>query len=285
MRVEIFNGKAMALEEAWIATREPEPVPRGTLHVLAIGVNRFDDLDDDAQLEYAAQDARQLAQTLMDGVQGASAQRLFRDVRVHIVADGEGPAPTRQNILAALESLRNARAEDTTILFLASHGMSDTAGDYLFVPRDGSRREIEAAKTRRLSEPSSLIPWERFFEVLRRSAGRRLMIVDTCQAERIEGTLDLHSLAKRSAASDFALLAAAKGSERSQEYPLGGQGLFTYALLRALEGRGDRDGDQVVRLDEAHHYALEFVDKNRDPSGPQTPQLRSPEELREMALR
>ena len=104
-------------------------------------------------------------------------------------------------------------------------------------------------------------------------------MVDTCQAKKIEGNLDFRSLAKRSAASAFALLAAARGDEESQEYRKGEHGLFTYALLDGL-GRPPH-----ATLDGLFRYTSEFVARHHDPKvGAQTPQLLSPPELRQMRL-
>ena len=61
--------------------------------------------------------------------------------------------------------------------------------------------------------------WDDIATALRRTAGRRILIVDTCYARSVEGRADLQSLAKRSAASRFALLLASQSHEESQEYP------------------------------------------------------------------
>ena len=131
----------------------------------------------------------------------------------------------------------------------------------------------------------SLISWETFFDALRSVPGKRLLIVDTCYARKISGTLDIHSLAKRSATSSFALLAASSGNEQSQEFPQGKQGLFTYALLKGLAGNGDINTDGQVTLAELFEFITKFVENNRDKDlGKQTPQLSAPVELRNMVL-
>jgi uncharacterized caspase-like protein len=122
-----------------------------------------------------------------------------------------------------------------------------------------------------------MIPWTVFFDALRQAAGRRILIVDTCHARNIEGRIDLHSLAKRSASSLFSLVAAAKGDERSHEYAKGDHGLFTYALLQALRSGADADGEGYVTLEKAFQAALPIVERLRDRGeGPQTPQLIAP---------
>ena len=110
-------------------------------------------------------------------------------------------------------------------------------------------------------------------------------MVDTCQAKNIAGTLDVHSLAKRSASASFALMAASQGTEESQEYPAGKHGLFTYALLQGLSGKGDGDGDGRITLDELFAFTVGFVKANRPLAHlPQTPQLTAPGTLGAMVL-
>ena len=129
-----------------------------------------------------------------------------------------------------------------------------------------------------------MIPWTVFFDALRQAAGRRILIVDTCRASDIEGRFDLHSLAKRSASSLFALVAAAKGDEKSQEFDKGQHGLFTYALLEALQSKADADRDGHVTLRKAFQAAVPIVERLRKPVGPQTPQLDGPPALYETVL-
>jgi hypothetical protein len=131
----------------------------------------------------------------------------------------------------------------------------------------------------------SLISWESFFEALRSVPGKRLLIVDTCYAKKISGTLDIHSLAKRSVTSSFALLAASQGNEQSQEFPQGKQGLFTYAFIKGLASDGDLNRDGLITLSEIYEFVSEFVKTNRNRSlGKQTPQLAAPVVLKDMVL-
>ena len=70
---------------------------------------------------------------------------------------------------------------------------------------------------------------------MRNTAGRRLLIVDTCQARQISGHFEDSPLIKRSASSRLAFILASKGDEESQEYEAGRHGLFTYGLLEGLQ--------------------------------------------------
>ncbi len=274
IRVESFTGTSMGLAETVVRARgaaRPERT-RGDLYVVAVGVSRFPNLGPDVQLAFAARDAEAFARRLP-----AAAGKQFRRAHVKIVSDSGEVTPDRAGILAALELLQAARAEDTVVLFLASHGLADRQGNYLFVPRDAQAADFRAAAA---GAASSLIGWDVFFDALRGAAGRRLLIVDTCRAKGIAGRFDPASLIKRSAASSFALLVAAGEKEESQEYDPGGHGLFTYALLAAMSPASDADRDGRVTLTEWFGAARPLIDKLRDRTlGPQTPHLVAPAPL------
>ena len=136
------------------------------------------------------------------------------------------------------------------------------------------------------SEPgavTSMVPWTTFVDALADASGRRYLIVDTCHAEQIGGDLELVSLAKRSAASSFALLAAAQGGEESQEMPSVQHGVFTYGLMSAVES--SVKSGTAATVEELFVQAFDFVEKDRpNPRKPQTPQLTAPLSLRQFNL-
>ena len=286
LRVEAFNGRSMGLAEYYLraATANPAPQRRGNLYLLAVGVNHFDHipkgpdriLDD---LEFAAQDADAFAR-LMQGAQGHPYER----VHVKVLSD-RGNLPTRRAVVEALPFLQRAGADDTVVLFLASHGFSDPAGNYFFVPRDATQQDIREALAGRFvdREPKSLVSWRILFDAMRDSAGRRLLIVDTCQSLAVAGSFDARSLKKRTAASRFAMLTASQRNEYSQEYPQGGHGLFTFALLEALK-RPAGAAKQRVTVEDAFEQTSRVVKQLGDARTRQTPQLIAPSFLADTPL-
>ncbi|MBL8288127.1 MAG: caspase family protein [Rubrivivax sp.] len=282
IRVEAFNGVAMGVAEAFVVAPEGVRVaaPPGDLYLLAVGANAFPGLPQSMHLAYAARDAEELASALRARSGGA-----FGRVHVRVLSDGSEAKPDRAAVLQALAFVQQARPQDTAVIFLASHGVSDSAGNYYFVPRDVRAEDLAALDKGPVREGSSLVPWTAFFEVLRGTAGRRLLIVDTCQARNIEGRFEAHPLLKRSAASMFALLVASKGNEESQEYPPGRHGLFTYSLLQALAPESDTNRDGTVSLAEVFDAARPLVERLRDKrTGAQTPQIVAPAALAELPL-
>ena len=202
--------------------------------------------------------------------------------------------PTKKNVLEALKFVQTATADDTVIVALASHGLSDAEGNYYFVPIDGQTKDGVGVRLGR-EDIDSLVSWQSFFDALRVTAGKRLLFVDTCESSDMEGSFDIFSLGKRSTSSKFALLTASQGTEESQEYVVptvpasgagkDGQGLFTYAVLRAVHEQVDDNNDGYTSLGEVFGYAFPFVQENRDKRiGPQTPELIAPRVLKEKVI-
>lgn len=284
IRVESFTGMSMGVAEGFVrapVARATASAPVGDLFVLAIGNNQFPNLSVQAQLEYASRDAEEFAATLARQSPGT-----FRRTHVQVLSDTGQQRADRASIMQAVRFLRFARAEDTVVVFLASHGISDKAGNYYFVPRDATLADMEAISREPARERyDSLVPWTVFFEALRNAAGRRVLIVDTCQARGIEGRFEAYSLMKRSASSRFSLIVAAKADEESQEYEPAQHGLFTYALLQALGPHSDTNGDGRISVRELFDAAGPIVEQLHDrATGPQTPQIVLPRALEHVAL-
>ncbi len=281
VRVEVFNGRSLGVTERYVQG-PPTAVAaqRGDLYILAIGSNQFPELSPSQYLSYAARDAEEFAATLR-----AIGTNRFRQVHVQTLSDAGRPA-TRATVLEALRWLSQPTGNDTTVLFMASHGLSDSSGNYYFVPRDVRRADIDRLLDGQSLPPeSSLVGWLPIFDALRATAGRRVLIVDTCQARNVSGRFQDYSLVKRSASSHIAFVLASKGDEESQEYAQARHGLFTYALLEGLRGAADLDHDKRITVNEWFGYAANRVDQLRDRTiGPQTPQLIAPSALRAMAL-
>src|SRR5262249_40782632 len=136
----------------------------------------------------AASDAEEVASTLT-----RSAASSFTEVRSLILSDSSPLHADRASLDRIAEFLSTARGEDTVVLFLASHGLSNARGDYYFVPEDGSRKDIDAVRAGAPNSGGSLVPWTVFFAALERTAGHRVLIVDTCSSAAIQGTFDAHS--------------------------------------------------------------------------------------------
>ena len=107
-----------------------------TLYVLAIGVGDY--LRPELQLRYPAKDARDLAALLAEQKgQG----RLYGRVEQRVLTDRQA---TKAAVLEALDWLQHrAGSADTTVLFLAGHGLREPlTQEYYFLPADAEPNQI-----------------------------------------------------------------------------------------------------------------------------------------------
>ena len=284
LRIEVDTGVSMGLQEIYLpgpATAVSSKVP-GDLYVVAIGVGRLANASRNRfpALPFATRDADELVAFLR-----SQAAVAYRNVYVTVLAQDE--LPTRRNIERALRQFRSAQRDDTSVLFVSAHGVSDARGNYYMLPRDARPQEVRAViEGKDVSGATpSLVGWRTLFESLHNAAGKRLLVVDTCHAKDAAGTFDARSLKKRSASSHFPLLLSSDSKELSQDYPKARHGLFTYALLRGLRGEADSNQDGAVSLSELTMYVPQLVSTLQDKRlGVQTPQFVVPDTLRGMQL-
>jgi WD40 repeat protein len=214
---------------------------RGTLYVLAIGVDKYahmpptcgPDGNQSCDLRYAGKDARAFRDVLVKQV-----GPLHSEVKALLLArDGDKP-PTKANIEDALgEMMGKAGSEDTTVLFIAGHGVTDGRGaDYLFMPEEAEPSGVSWRK-------STVVPWNLFQTALHNTQGRRLMFADTCHS----GGAYNARLVNDAANANIIVFSATDTETSSWELEQLAHGAFTYALIQGLEGRArKKDGSVTV---------------------------------------
>lgn len=242
VRAEAEAANALGMDES-AATAFPErqsPQRPGRLWLVSVGVESFDHLPAMRALPYATNDATEIARALSRG-QG----KVFTDVRSLVLTEKSGIPPTKGNVLQAIKQLEQMRPEDTLVVFLASHGTTD-AGEYYFLTKDSVLVDVDKLlaideRNARLQPGSapSLLTGSELTAALRRLPGRRILMLDTCHAAAALSS-DPFSLVKRSASAQLAVVSAAKGDEVSYDAPDQPHGVFTLALIQALQSRPDR---------------------------------------------
>ena len=225
----LYRDKAGALDKS------------GTLYVLTIGVDKYAQLpptcgvngNQSCDLRYAGKDARALRDALLK-----YSGPLYNDVKSLLLAsDGDRP-PTKANIEDALEDmLGKAGSADTTVVFIAGHGVTDDRGvDYLFLPEGA---ELAGQSWRK----STVVPWNTFQSVLQKTLGRRLMFVDTCHSGGAYNT----RLVNDAANANIIVFSATDTETVSWEFENLAHGAFTYSVIEGLEGKARKaDGSVSV---------------------------------------
>jgi len=186
------------------------------------------------------------------------------DEQIDILVD---EAATRENILNSMHNLfLKADENDVVIFYFSGHGLE---GCFLPVDFDGFNNRLRHEDIRRILKQSK--------------AKHKLCIADACHSGTLDysGTLvakgpapvSLQRFYQEFEESDggIALLMSSKPEELSLEDHGLRQGVFTYYILRGMNGAADSNGDYIISIRELYSYVYAKV---RDyTAGAQTPVL------------
>lgn len=232
------------------ASSQPIPIPippsllearrPGRLHLLAVGISTYNDRRLREGVTFAADDARTFYTAFSGGraaVPVASSQLLI------------DPQATAERIRRELERYGSqARGQkdavavdpnDVFVLYLAGHGETDAAGDYVFRPVDqpaGGPGLGGPELLRLLSDIPSI---------------NLVVVLDTCSAGSFRDAFQLSPTMRRlNLLSGRAVLAGSTSRGTALEHPALGGGLFTGVLLSGLGGNADMDNSNDVSVHE-----------------------------------
>ena len=259
-------------ESAWgtsvparIRVRRPVAVPvappvvtQGALHVVVVGVSDYDRAD--YRLALAAKDAADFARA-------AQAQEGKQYGKVNVVSLLDKQA-SRSSIESALSGLRQmVQPQDTTIVFLAGHGINDASGEYFYLPRD--------AQVERLGETG--LSFKKVGDDLASLPGRTVMFVDTCHSGNVISRLQPGQSQNSTRAineltgtdKNIVVFASSTGGQLSLEDSRWGNGAFTKAVVEGLGGKADLLKRGRVTYKQLDAYVSDRVEELTE--GKQTP--------------
>lgn len=232
--------------------RPVEVAAPGRLFVAVVGVNSYPKLEDcggkSCDLAFPVADAIGFLRTIK-----AHSAPLFASLETLVIAtpdalaaagasDVVDPAsviePTGANITDSLiEFLSRPGPDDTTIIFVASHGVN-VGEDFFLIPEDGQRRGEDWRK-------SSLVDWSVIQEEIGFATGRRILMLDTCHAANAFNA----KLEKEAADARVIVFSATAANNTAQERRDLGHGIFTWSLIEGLSGAaGQEDGVRLLGL-------------------------------------
>jgi WD40 repeat protein/uncharacterized caspase-like protein len=245
-----------------VVGRASRAAQTGTLYVVAIGAEDYPLLPTacsgrSCNLSYPVDDAAEFVRVLAERT-----APLYREMKTLVFANADALAetaaaretalfssvlePESDLILDEIEDfLGQAGPDDTTIIFVAGHGINIDE-DYYFIPSDGRQRD--GGRWQR----SSLVGWETIQRAVERAKGRRLMLVDTCHAANSFNP----RLEKDAEDARIIVFSATAANNTAAELPELGHGVFTFSLLEGLKGRAGTNGDGVRLL-----ALADFVDR------------------------
>jgi WD40 repeat protein len=218
--------------------------PGARLHLLAIGVSRYDAVH--LRLNFAQQDARDVVNALT-----STQEALWVAGSRQYLPDEDA---SRAAIRRGLETLRGAMigADDLAIVQFSGHGaMVD--GELYLLPRDAQVGDAVALK-------DSALPVTAFKAELMRIAarGRVLVLLDTCYSggASLDGRAEpvaSSTLSIALAAANISVLTSSSASQISREDARWQNGAFTEAFLEALSA-ADENHDGLISVTELARY-------------------------------
>lgn len=210
--------------------------------VIAIGVGRFRDAQVPS-VKFAARDAEVMA-AYLQSVAGLAADR------VRVLADGHG---LKQDLAETFEEWLPKRVDPNTVVYVYVAGralVDGVTGAVSLVPYDGTTASTgRLYSIRRLQESLARLPIQRailMFDVsLEHAAG----------ADPATGAAPVWEVGATDASAKMMWMIGNDGLQEARAFEPGRHGLFTYQLLRGLQGPADLDRDGMVAAGELCAFA------------------------------
>ncbi|HEU4439215.1 MAG TPA: caspase family protein [Methylomirabilota bacterium] len=279
VRTVILDRPKPAAPLAAPAAPAPPPPPPATQWAVVIGVGGYEH-SGVPKLRYPVADADAVYQTLL-------ASGGFKKENILLLTDKTERRPTLRNIKWALGTFlaRSAHKDDLVVIYFAGHGASEV--DQRGVERDGLSKYLVPIDADPDDLYSSALPMDEMQNVLQRIEAERVTVfLDACYSGAAGGrtfastktrgvTVDDVFLDRLTRSKGRAIVTASRPAEVSIELPDLGHGVFTYYLVRGLQGYADLNRDGIVSLQEIYEYlAQEVSKKSRAVGGNQHPMLK-----------
>ena len=181
-------------------------------------------------------------------------------------------ADERDILLSVQEWLRrSAKPNKSDIyIFFAGHGLASHDGNNMYLlPHDGSPR---------LLEKTAILRDELFSDIKEANPKSVTVFLDTCYSgetrneEVLVAGRPVAIIAKEQAIPDgFTLFSAASNEQISRPLEEAKHGMFSYFLMKGMEGDADSNNDNEITARELHAYVEQNVVQQS--SGSQTPEL------------
>ncbi len=211
-----------------------------TCYILAVGINQYK--NQRMTLNYARPDAESFAEIMNN-----KSASLFRKVEVITLFDNDA---TRQNILAKLDDIASRIGqEDVFVFYYAGHG-SMVEDKFFFIPTESSRLYDIGSLQKEAIEAGAL--QEKFRNI---RALKQLIVMDACQSGgsvellATRGAAEEKAIAQLSRSAGIHVMASAGSDQFATEFAQLHHGLFTYLLIKALQGDADgapKDGKVTI---------------------------------------
>jgi tetratricopeptide (TPR) repeat protein len=229
------------------ASTQPAAVTIPRSYALVVGLARYPNLPAKSQLQFSERDAEAIYQILISPEGGN-----FHAENVHrLIGSKASLANLRQELEQWLPSV--AKSQDRVLIYFAGHGFVYQGRAYL-APYDINPNNISATG----------YPMDTLGAVIggKIQAKSKILLTDSCHsgAIRPEDTQNFNRSLIDLQRSLFSLTAS---RDREQSFEStewgGGHGIFTYYVVRGMEGEADENGDGIITADELQDYVYRNV--------------------------
>lgn len=231
-----------------------EIIATSTLHILAVGINKY--TNSAYNLNYAQPDA----QSFIDKIQ-TTGKNIFRSINPIEIYDENA---TKENITTAFKSvIARARPEDVFLFYYAGHGTLDEEHneEYYLVPTDITKLYGDPAQLQ--TKGISATDLRNLLTQVK--SQKQIILMDACHSGGALKTLgvraaatDEKAIVQLARSSGVVMIASSGTKQFATEFDQLKHGVFTYALLEALDGKAD-NGDKKITVNELKFYMEERV--------------------------
>ena len=228
---------------------------------IIIGVGTY--LNTNADAMYADTDAKVFQDYAVEklGVPASRIKTLVND-----------DADERGVLLAVMRWLFRAVKQERSdvYVFFAGHGLASDNGEKMYLlPYDGAPE---------LLEKTAILRDELFHDIAAANPRSVTVFLDTCYSGTTRGTdmlIASRPLAivplKQVVPDNFTVMTAAAGDQTAKPLEEAKHGMFSYFLMKGMEGDADANNDNQITAGELHAYVQQNVIQQS--SGSQTPEL------------
>jgi uncharacterized caspase-like protein len=210
---------------------------------MTLGESCGENGNESCDLRFSGADARALAAAAELRL-GPAHTKIIKRVLVNGVDED---APTAATILDAIGTLKQTKETDTVLLFIAGRGFNDR-GNYGFLPTNAER--LGGA-----FRASTVVPWQILQEAVETAKGRRVLFSDTCHS----GNAYNQQLGNAAYHANIIAYTAARFDQEALEDRILGHGIFTYAVVEGLEGKGGLADKKQISTKELAAYVAARV--------------------------
>ncbi len=254
-----FRGKGTG----WLSTQvapgvtklPPRPVVSANalpaLWVTTVGVSEFQ--ESAYNLKYANQDAFALKFEFDNMAPG-----MFREVNTLCLADDQASRARVTYVLDSIAAL--VQPQDLWVIYFSTHGVLDDLGNLVLLPHDFDPNHPEETGWQ-FADLS--LTWGK-------APARKLVLLDACHSggssqnwlsASLANPASLNAAATTAAVKDgrITVMTSSSSEEYSYEQSAWGHSAFGLALVEALRGGADYNGDRKISLYEMNLYVIERV--------------------------